>query len=126
MEKLCKLCGKSFISSKYRPERQGICSDPVCQHKRQLENMKTWRRNNPHYFKMDEIRGAYWQELYRRRIRKWGKAHPEYFRKYRERYKQRHKDYMREYMRRYRNERKKALMQAQNVQQQTDIAQPLQ
>ena len=106
-ERTCVLCGKIFSPSKYRPIAQQICSDPACQHKRQLENMKKWRRTNPHYFRQDEVRGVYWRELYKRRIRRWRKEHPEYFKKYREKYKSQHKEYMREYMRRYRNTRKR-------------------
>ena len=108
MEKNCNFCGKIFEPSKYRPNAQAICSDPSCQHKRQLENMKKWRRSNPHYFKQDELRGSYWRELYKRRIKKWRKEHVEYFKNYREKYKNRHKDYMREYMRRYRATKKQA------------------
>ena len=102
-ERICVLCGKAFVPSKYRPATQRACSDPACQHARQLANMKRWRMSNPHYFRQDELRGAYWKDLSRRRIRKWRKAHPEYFKEYRERYKPQHRDYMREYMRRYRN-----------------------
>jgi hypothetical protein len=109
MEKNCIICGKIFSPSKYRPAAQQVCSDPLCQHKRQLENMKKWRRGNPHYFRQDEIRGAYWRELYRRRIRRWRREHPEYFKRYRERYKAQHKEYMREYMRRYRSTKKRLL-----------------
>ncbi|OIO81134.1 MAG: hypothetical protein COW11_05670 [Candidatus Omnitrophica bacterium CG12_big_fil_rev_8_21_14_0_65_43_15] len=113
MEKNCVICNKIFTPTKYRPQAQEVCSDPVCQHKRQLENMKRWRRNNPHYFRQDEIRGVYWRELYRRRIRRWRKEHPEYFKKYRDRYKAQHREYMREYMRRYRNVKKRMLQQAE-------------
>jgi len=116
MEKNCVICGKIFTPSKYRPAAQQVCSDPLCQHKRQLENMKKWRRGNPHYFRQDEIRGAYWRELYRRRIRRWRKEHPEYFKRYRERYKAQHKEYMREYMRRYRNTKKRLLALASDTQ----------
>ena len=123
MEKICKLCQRPFMSSKYRPQAQEICSDPVCQHTKHLENMKRWRRANPHYFKQDELRGAHWRELYRRRIRRWRKAHPEYFKKYRDKYKDRHREYMREYMRRYRHLRKRALMQEGAV---GPLSQPIQ
>lgn len=116
MEKICRICGKTFIPSKYRQETQGACSDPVCQHKRQLENMKRWRRQNPYYFKLDEIRGAYWRDMYRRRIKKWRKEHPEYFKSYREKYKDQHREYMREYMRRYRGVKKRVLAESQVVQ----------
>jgi hypothetical protein len=78
--------------------------------------MKRWRRRNPHYFRQDEVRGAYWRELYKRRIKKWRREHPEYFRQYREKYKDRHKDYMREYMRRYRASRKIVPPPQQDVQ----------
>jgi|GEM_PF-784354 len=120
MEKICVICSKTFSPSKYREQAQVVCSDPVCQHKRQLENMKKWRRDNPHYFKQDELRGAYWRNLYRRRIKRWRKDHREYFKNYRERYKDRHKDYMREYMRRYRNTKKSVLTEPQGV----DVAAP--
>lgn len=107
MMKVCELCGKEFTASKYRPNTQKICSDPECQRKRQLANMKTWRQRNPHYFKQDDTRNLYWRETYKSRIRKWRKEHPEYFKKYREKYKDRHTEYMREYMRRYRMLKKK-------------------
>ena len=77
--------------------------------------MKRWRRGNPHYFKQDELRGSYWRELYKRRIRKWRKEDPEYFKAYREKYKDRHREYMREYMRRYRGSKKVFLTDQQNI-----------
>ncbi len=125
MEKICKICGKSFIASKYRLEFQIICSDPACQRRRQLENMKQWRKRNPHYFKQDSLRGEHWRQLYKKRIKRWRKEHPDYFKQYREKNKIVHKDYMREYMRRYRTKRRSIfLQQEQQAQQQAGLVQP--
>jgi len=102
MNLICPLCGREFTPSKYRPNSQRICSDPLCQRSRQLGNMKKWRGENPHYFKMDETRSAHWIKVHKERIKKWRKKNPDYFKNYRKKYKDRHKNYMREYMRRYR------------------------
>ena len=102
------ICNKIFTPSKYRPEKQVTCSDVSCQHKRQLDNMKKWRKSNPHYFRQDEIRGAYWHDMYKRRIKKWRKENPDYFKNYRQKYKDRHREYMKEYMRRYRTLKKRS------------------
>ena len=124
MERVCKICGKIFSASKYRPLAQIICSESACQHKRQLENMKQWRLRNLHYFKQDEIRGIYWYEVCRRRIKRWRKEHPEYFVKYREKYKDRHREYMKEYMRRYRNIKKRMEIKDQEIKPATENVEP--
>lgn len=104
-EKICKACGKSFIPNKYRPN-QDICSSVECQYQRQLNNMTTWRRRNPNYFKYKEASDKSWKETCRQRSLEWRKKHKEYLKLYREAHKKRHRDYMKEYMREYRKRKK--------------------
>ena len=100
-EKMCKICGKPFIPNKYRPNQE-ICSSVECQYQRQLDNMSTWRKENPNYFKYKEAQDTSWKETCRHRSLEWRKRHKEYLKLYREAHKRRHRDYMREYMREYR------------------------
>ena len=103
--KACKICGKEFISNKYRPNQE-ICSGVECQYQRQLDNMEKWRKQNPNYFKYKEAKDASWKETCRRRSLEWRQDHAEYLKLYRETHKKRHRDYMRDYMREYRRKRK--------------------
>jgi hypothetical protein len=105
-EKICKICGKPFVSNKYRPNQE-ICSGVECQYQRQLANMEKWRKRNPNYFKYKEANDASWKETCRRRSLEWRKRHTEYLRLYRDARKKRHRDYMREYMREYRKNQNK-------------------
>ena len=102
-ERLCAICGKPFLPSKYRPN-QTKCSSLECQYQRQLENMKKWRDRNPHYFKYKETHDSSWKETCRQRSMDWRRKHQEYLKLYREEHRERHRAYMREYMREYRKQ----------------------
>lgn len=101
----CIFCQTPFAPNKYSP-RQKVCSNPVCQKKRQLESMKEWRLRHPDYFKYDESKGQEWLDLQRRRSKLWRQKNPDKVRSYRQAHSQEYRNYMREYMRKYR-ERKK-------------------
>lgn len=103
--RMCPICKKWFLPNKYRPNQQ-ICSNIECQYKRQLENMKKWRDNNPHYFKYKEMRDVKWKEVCRDRARKWRQHHLEYLKLYRQEHKEEHREYMRKYMREYRKRKR--------------------
>jgi hypothetical protein len=100
-ERFCKVCGKSFLANKYRPN-QTVCSSLECQYQRQLENMKKWRTSNPNYFKYKESQDSSWRETCRQRSLEWRKKHQEYLKLYREEHRDRHRTYMKNYMREYR------------------------
>lgn len=100
-ERFCKVCGKSFLANKYRPN-QTACSSLECQYQRQLENMKKWRTRNPGYFKYKENQDSSWRETCRQRSLEWRKKHQEYLKLYREEHRDRHRTYMKNYMREYR------------------------
>ncbi|MBN3038961.1 MAG: hypothetical protein JW869_06070 [Candidatus Omnitrophica bacterium] len=99
--KICPICKRSFLASKYRKD-QKVCSRPGCQHRRQLENMATWREKNPGYFKTSRHETS-WAQLYRQRARSWRKKHKGKIRRYRKAHKEEQKEYMRMYMYRYRH-----------------------
>ena len=103
-ERLCKVCGKPFLSNKYRPN-QTVCSSLECQYQRQLENMKKWRGRNPNYFKYKESQDSSWRETCRQRSLEWRKKHQEYLKLYREEHRDRHRSYMKNYMRDYRKKK---------------------
>jgi len=104
-ERKCKMCGKAFIPNKYRPNQE-VCSSLECQYQRQLVNMKSWREDNPNYFKYKESQDKSWKQACRERSLEWRRKHKEYLQLYREANKERHRDYMREYMREYRKRKK--------------------
>jgi hypothetical protein len=104
-ERKCKICGKSFLPNKYRPNQE-VCSSLECQYQRQLTNMKGWRNKNPHYFKYKETQDKSWKQACRERSLEWRRKHREYLQLYREANKERHRDYMRDYMRKYRQIKK--------------------
>jgi len=104
-EKTCKICGKAFISNKYRPNQE-ICSSVECQYQRQLSNMAVWRKRNPNYFKYKEAQDVSWKATCRKRSLEWRKVHKDYLKLYREAHKDRHREYMRKYMRDYRKKKK--------------------
>ncbi len=106
-EKNCKMCGKSFVANKYRPNQE-VCSSLECQYKRQLENMKGWRKSNPNYFKYKESQDKSWKQTCRERSLEWRRKHKEYLQLYREANKERHRVYMRDYMRQYRQKKKES------------------
>ena len=106
-EKLCKICGKTFIPNKYRPNQE-VCSSLECQYQRQLSNMKKWRDKNPNYFKYKESQDKSWKETCKQRSLDWRKKHLDYLKLYREEHRNRHRAYMREYMREYRKRKKAA------------------
>lgn len=47
--KKCLICKRKFAPNKYRSCQQ-VCSDKICQHKRQINNMRAWRQENPDYW----------------------------------------------------------------------------
>ncbi|MFH1996815.1 MAG: hypothetical protein ABIJ27_07490 [Candidatus Omnitrophota bacterium] len=104
-ERLCSICGKSFIPNKYRPN-QNVCSSLECQYQRQLNNMKRWREGNPNYFKYKESKDRSWKETCKQRSLEWRKKHLDYLKLYREEHRSRHRAYMREYMREYRKKKR--------------------
>jgi len=104
-ERKCEICGKPFVPNKYRPN-QTVCSSLECQYKRQLSNMKQWRRKNPNYFKYKESQDKSWKQTCRERSLEWRRKHKEYLQLYREANKERHRFYMRDYMRQYRLKKK--------------------
>ncbi|MCK4852547.1 MAG: hypothetical protein KAS86_05460 [Candidatus Omnitrophica bacterium] len=104
-ERKCRICGKSFVPNKYRPNQE-VCSSLECQYQRQLMNMKYWRKKNPHYFRYKESQDKSWKQTCRERSLEWRRRHREYLQLYREANKQRHRVYMREYMRMYRQKKK--------------------
>jgi len=104
-ERKCEICGKPFVPNKYRPN-QTVCSSLECQYKRQLGNMKQWRKQNPNYFKYKESQDKSWKQTCRERSLEWRKKHKEYLQLYREANKERHRLYMRDYMRQYRSRKK--------------------
>jgi hypothetical protein len=105
-DKICRICGTSFVPNKYRPN-QDVCSNIECQYQRQLDNMKKWREGNPNYFKYKEAQDKSWKETCRERSLAWRKKHQEYLKLYRDAHRQRHRDYMKDYMRKYRLKKKK-------------------
>lgn len=78
MEKLriCKICGKEFISDKYH-SRQEVCLGPSCQHKRQLLNQKQWRKDNPDYFKYKDKKNL-WEQKRAQYLKNWRQSHKNY------------------------------------------------
>jgi hypothetical protein len=104
-QKQCIICGRSFIPNKYRKNSQRVCKSPGCQHRRQLDNLRDWRQNNPNYFKRGRF-DASWSRLYSERAKSWRQTHAKEVEEYRQKHKQIYRAYMREYMRRYRERRK--------------------
>ncbi len=102
---VCVYCKITFEPNKYSP-KQKVCSNPVCQKKRQLDSMKNWRERNPNYFKYDESKGLVWLETQRRRSKVWREKNPDKVRAYRQTHLTEYRSYMREYMRQYRDKKK--------------------
>ena len=103
--KICKTCGREFFPNKYR-RNQEVCSSLECQYKRQLENMKKWRGENPDYFKAREMSDLTWKDASKTRSKSWRERHLEYLKLYRQEHKEDHRMYMKEYMREYRKKKK--------------------
>jgi len=103
--KSCPYCNQTFFPNKYKPS-QKTCSNPTCQKKRQLENMKLWRGSHPDYFKYSESKGQQWLARRREKSKQWRVNNPDKIRQYRESNKQDYRDYMRDYMRKYRQKNK--------------------
>ncbi len=103
--KFCKICGRQFVPSKYRPF-QGACNDIVCQRERQRQNIKDWRLKNPDYFKYAAGTDPTYRDMIRQKHREWRKSHPSRLQEYRLRYKEKTREYMREYMKKYRLKKK--------------------
>jgi hypothetical protein len=99
---ICLICKGKFLPSKYR-RNQKVCSQPECQHKRQLQNLAAWRQKNPGYFKITRHDSS-WAQLYRRRSRLWRKRNKDKIKKYRQEHKKEEREYMREYMYRLRHQ----------------------
>lgn len=85
MEKIriCKICGVEFMPDKYHP-RQEVCSNKECQHKRQIENQRKWRKRNPEYFKYKE-KATPWERKRAQYLEKWREEHKGYFKEYHQR-----------------------------------------
>ena len=96
----CKICNKEFKPNKYHPN-QRVCPDSVCQHKRQIQNIRQWRAKNPEYFKCRD-QEEFWRKNRRNYSRSWRMAHKDYLREYSRSHREERREYMREYMRRYR------------------------
>lgn len=75
--KICKICKKSFIPNKYHPYQE-VCFSLKCQHKRQIQNQKSWRTENPDYFKYKE-RLTFWQKARACYLETWRQNHKDYF-----------------------------------------------
>ena len=71
----CQFCGELFDSDPRTKGKQRYCSKKACQSKRQRQNEKAWRLNNPDCL----------QEQYER-SRIWHKSHPDYNRQRRKNY----------------------------------------
>ena len=60
----CLICGKEFEANKYKPS-QKVCCEEGCQNRRQIHNMREWRRKNKGYFDV-KVRlareGSTWNE----------------------------------------------------------------
>jgi hypothetical protein len=97
---ICKICQAEFKPNKYHPNQQ-VCPNPECQKKRQLENLKQWRRKNADYFKCLGQEKA-WQDKRHRYNTLWKSANKESLKEYEQLHKEQRREYMREYMRRYR------------------------
>lgn len=67
--KHCRGCGELFDSDPRTKGHQRYCSKPACQTRRQRQNERTWRMENPDC--LDDQRGQ---------SRLWHKAHPDYSR----------------------------------------------
>jgi len=101
----CRYCGRPFEKNKYSP-RQRVCSHPECQHTRQIDSMREWRKKHPNYFRYDESKGEEWLRTQRERSRVWRQRNPDKIRAYRQTHLQEYRSYMRDYMRRYREKKK--------------------
>lgn len=79
IKKICRICKREFIPDKYHPNQE-VCSNPECQHKRQLENQRNWRLRNPDYFKYKRRKTA-WEKKRAQYLKAWREAHKDYFKK---------------------------------------------
>ena len=101
----CKICKREFTPNKYHPHQQ-VCSQPECQHLRQIPNERAWRIKNPEYFKCRGQEG-FCRENRHRYSREWRRVHKDYLKEYQRSRRQQRREYMREYMRKYRVIRRK-------------------
>lgn len=97
---ICQICQGEFLPNKYKPKQQ-VCSNPECQHKRQLQNLKSWRLKNPDYFKYLGQNPSWRKQRYSQ-TKQWKQSHKDYFKQYQQKHKEQRRQYMREYMRKYR------------------------
>lgn len=97
---ICRICQKEFIPNKYHPKQQ-VCFQTACQKARQLENEKSWRQNNPDYFKCLG-QEEHWKEVRHRYSKLWRDNHQDYLKNYDKAHQDQRREYMRNYMRRYR------------------------
>lgn len=105
---ICQICKREFILSKYRPA-QRVCSDPECQHLRQLKNIREWQKRNPSYFKGNPG-DILWRQICRQRGILWRQRNGDRLKEYRRNHRESHRLYMREYMRQYRKKKRLALL----------------
>ncbi len=99
--RICPICKNEFLPSKYR-KAQGVCSRKECQHRRQLNNLASWRQRNPGYFKTSRHDSS-WAKVYRHRSQAWRRRHKGEVKEYKKVHQEEQKEYMREYMHRLRH-----------------------
>ena len=98
---ICIYCQREFEPSKYRHTKQRACGDPLCQKKRQRDNLTVWQERNPLYYRIKRI-DPVWRTKARARAKRWRTAHKDRIQAYRVATMDQYRIYMREYMRRYR------------------------
>ena len=98
---ICVYCQKEFEPSKYRRSKQRACGDPVCQKKRQRDNLVAWQQKNPLYYRIKRM-DPLWRVKARVRAKRWRTIHRDRIQAYRTATMEQYRIYMREYMRRYR------------------------
>ncbi len=99
---ICIYCQREFDPSKYRHTKQRTCSDPLCQKKRQRDNLLHWQDKNPLYYRIKRM-DPIWRAKARLRAKRWRAVHRDRVKAYRVSTMEQYRIYMREYMRRYRS-----------------------
>lgn len=102
----CIYCEREFEPSKYRRTKQRACGDPLCQKKRQRDNLVSWQEKNPLYYRIKRM-DPLWRTKARMRAKRWRVAHRDRIQAYRSATMDQYRVYMREYMRRYRSAKAK-------------------
>ena len=98
---ICIYCQREFEPSKYRRTKQRACGDPLCQKKRQRDNLNAWQGRNPLYYRIKRM-DPMWRSKARARAKRWRTVHQDRIRAYRSATMDQYRIHMREYMRRYR------------------------